>query len=328
MSNLLKVQSLAPGDTIGVYSPSSGIEPELKENYERGKQTLLKAGYKILEAPHTFEWKAHYSSDGQSKVADLMNLLRNPDVKAILPTLGGTTSYQMLPHLDFNLVTELLSKHPKMLFGFSDNCLQSNVISNFSNIVTFHGHSDVVFGLGDLEDSEKMKNFDEGGRYTRKAFFDALEGRLKPGTVKKATPWRILKKGQSKGRLMGGNIDVLQILQGTPYALKWANSIFFWEACYIELHRVDLALALFALSGILGQISGMIVGKGTHLSEQFFEAKHENLDEIILRHCAPYDFPILVDADIGHDMECCMLPIGVNARIENDELLIEDSPYV
>lgn len=324
MTNQLKTQFLRPGDTIGIYSPSSGIEPSLEANYERGKKLFVERGYKLKEAPHTRDWKAHYSADGKTKAADFMSLVLDPDVKAILPTVGGTTAYQMLPYIDY----EEICMHPKMIFGFSDNSLQASVITDKTGLITFHGHSDVVFGIGDLADDEKMKSFSDGGAYTSMQFFNALEGRLQPGPVQKATPWRVLKPGTANGKLIGGNLDVLQILHGTPYAIDWTGAIFFWEAAFVELHRVDLILASFALTGILAKINGMIVGKGTNLNEEFFAEKHESLEEMILRHCASYEFPIIVDADIGHDMECCAIPVGVHAQVCGDDLIIMESPYV
>lgn len=214
-----------------------------------------------------------------------------------------------------------------MLFGFSDNSLQTAVIHDMTGLVAFHGHSDVVFGLGDLADEEKMKGFAQNGAYTSTQFFDALEGRLQPGPVAKATEWKVLREGKADGRLVGGNLDVLQILRGTTYELDWSGCIFFWEAAFVELHRVDLMLASLALAGILDKIAGMIVGKSTNLEEEFFAEKHETLEEMILRHCAPYKFPIMVETDIGHDMECCILPVGLRARMEGDVLYILESPY-
>jgi muramoyltetrapeptide carboxypeptidase len=254
-----------------------------------------------------------------------MHLLRDPEVNVILPTVGGVTAYQLLAHLDFNAIQRLPAK---MLFGFSDNSLQTAVIHDKTGLITFHGHSDVVFGIGDLADEEKMKGFSRQGSYTSAQFFDALEGRFRPGPIAKATSWKVLREGAAEGRLLGGNLDVLQILRGTPYELDWSDSIFFWEAAFVELHRVDLMLASLALTGILEKISAMVVGKSANLEEEFFAEKHESLEEMILRHCAPYKFPIVVDADIGHDMECCVLPVGVRARLEGDTLTVLESPYL
>lgn len=323
MKPVIKPRALRTGDLIGVCSPSSGIESGLEDHFDRGKRLLSGRGYRLLEAPHTRDWKAHYSSDADTKVADFMSLVRNPEVSAILPTLGGTTAYQLLATLPYDEI----GQHPKVIFGFSDNSLQACVIAMKSNLVTFHGHSDVVFGLGDLADEEKTRRFALGGRYTSEQFFGALEGRLVPGPVQKATDWRVLRGGAATGRLIVGNLDVLQILHGTAYSPDWRGAIFAWEAAFVELNRVDLMLAALELTGVLAQIAGMVVGKGTNLDEKFFEKKHETLDEMILRHCKPYNFPIIVDADLGHDMECCVLPMGVRARMEGDTLYLLESPY-
>lgn len=326
MENIIKPLSLQKGDLIGIYSPSSGIGENLMKNYNRGKQLLLDAGYRLIEAPHTFEELAHYSSKPENKVSDFMFLLNHPDVKAILPTVGGTTSYQMMPLMNFNKIKKILREKPIMIFGFSDNSLIASIITNYCNCVTFHGHSDVVFGLGDLADEVTMQTFQAKGEYTKKYLFNSLEGRYSIGAIEKLSDWKILKKGNAEGKLLGGNIDVLQILHGTPFTLDWENCIFYWEACYLDLHRVDLALASFALTGALSKISGMVVGKSNTLKETFY-TKYESIEEIILRHCEKYNFPIIVNADFGHNVECCMLPNGLKASIEGDTLYLIESPY-
>ena len=326
MENIIKPIPLKKGDLIGVYSPSSAIGDELMPNYQRGKKLLIKRGYEILESKHIFDKKAHYSSDAKDKVDDFMGLLMNPEVKAILPSIGGTTAYQMLPLLDFKLISSLLLDTRKMVFGFSDNSLQTSTLSNICNYITFHGHSDVVFGLGDLENKDVMESFITKGKYTKKFFFDTLEGKYETGIVKKITEWKVLKSGKANGKLMGGNIDVLQILHGTPYSINWRDKIFYWEVCHLDLHRVDLILASFALTGVLSQIKGMVIGKSNTLKETFY-TKYESFEEMIIRHCEPYDFPIVYDADFGHDVECCMLPNGIQAEIEDNNLKIKESPY-
>ena len=45
-----------------------------------------------------------------------------------------------------------------------------------------------------------------------------------------------------------------------------------------------------------------------------------------MRHCEEYDFPIIIDADIGHDVECCILPNGCQAKIEDNNLYILENP--
>lgn len=320
---MIPVRPLRPGDTIGIYSPSSGIEDSIRDSYQLGKKYLLEIGFKVVEAPHTLEWQAHYSAPGATKISDLRFLLQHEGVKAILPSVGGTTAYQMLNGFPY----EEAASARKQIFGFSDNSLQTAVLTSRTGLITFFGHSDVTFGVGDLADPEKAKTFSQKGEYTAKMFRDAVFGEIRPGPVPKATTWRSLRSGTGHGKLIGGDLDVLQILHGTMYELDLHGAIFFWEACDLELHRVDLILAGYRLTGLLEGLAGMVVGKAAHLTETFFTEKHETFDEIILRQCNGYDFPILVDVDIGHDMECAMLPLGVEASINDDELILRDDPY-
>lgn len=311
------------GDAVGVYSPSSGIEDSIRPNYERGKKFLVDKGYEVIEAPNTHEWRAHYSVPGNEKIEDVRFLLEHERVKAILPSVGGTTSYQMIEGFPYD---EIAAKK-KLWFGFSDNSLQTALITSTTGLVTFFGHSDIAFGLGDLAENGGSSSFSCQGEYTRKMFFDALLGRIRPGPVPKATGWRCLRRGTAMGKLLGGDLDVLQILHGTRHELDLNGAIFFWEASGLELHRVDLILAGYRLAGLFDGLAGMIIGKADRLTETFFEEKHESFDEIVLRHCQGYYFPIIVDADIGHDMECAMLPLGVKASIEGDELILLEDPY-
>ncbi len=311
------------GDAIGVYSPSSGIEDSLRVNYERGKKFLLDSGYEVIEAPNTHEWQAHYSVPGKTKIEDMRLLLSNDKVKAILPSVGGTTAYQLIDGFPYGQIVS----EKKLWFGFSDNSLQTAMITSRTGLVTFFGHSDIAFGVGDLAVSGGASSYSSNGEYTRNMFFDALLGRIRPGPIPKATDWRCLRPGKATGTLMGGDLDVLQILHGTPHELDLNGAIFFWEACGLELHRVDLILAGYRLAGLFDRLAGMVIGKADRLTETFFEEKHETFEEIVLRQCDGYGFPIIVDADIGHDMECAMLPLGVNARIEGDELILLEDPY-
>ena len=222
---------------------------------------------------------------------------------------------------------EFVESARKMIFGYSDNSLQTAIITNRTGLVTFFGHSDVTFGVGDLALPDVSDTFVRGGEYTRDMFFRAVLGEIRPGPVPKASDWRSLRTGIAEGKLLGGDLDVIQILHGTGHELNLDGAIFFWEASGIELHRVDLILAGYRLAGLLNNLSGMVIGKTDGLLESFFADKHETIEEIDLRQCEGFDFPIIIDADIGHDMECAMLPLGVTAQMEGDELRILDDPY-
>ncbi|NQE44706.1 hypothetical protein C5S31_01620 [ANME-1 cluster archaeon GoMg2] len=319
----LKPAALKSGDVVGVYSPSSGIEPEIMDNYKRGYKYLQDWEIKIIEAPNTFEWQGHYSALGDIKALDFHYLLNHHDVKAIIPSVGGGSAIHMLPYLNFTLIKD----KKKMIFGFSDNSIPAAVITSKTGLVTFHGHSDICFGFGDLATQEKRDKFIKKGNYTEKQIRHALFGKIKPGPIEKASQWSIIRGGYATGPLLGGTINALVYLLGTGYDLAWTGTIFYWEAAFTQIHLLDQILAQFRLNGVFDRINGMVIGKPDNVSEDFFQAKFDSFEKVVKRHTSPYDFPVLMNADIGHDMECCMLPNGIRAEIVNDEIILLESPY-
>lgn len=315
----IRPRRLSQGDLIGIYSPSSAVTATEMEAYQRGRDLLHSYGYGTIEATHTFAWEGHYSASGEKKASDLHELVKNPEIKAIFPTIGGNTVNHMLPYIDFSL----LKDNPKLFVGFSDSSLLINVITDRTGIVTLHGHCDIVFGLGDLRGHNP--NLQAGGRYTEQSLFETLSGERGLGKVEPFGVWKSIRSGSTEGVLRGGNLSDLQILHGTPWEPSWDGAILFWEDC-VDLHRVDLALMALRHTGILERIAGMVVGRGTQCVETFYTDKIESFEQIVERICGDFEFPIILDADIGHDMECCHLPIGCRAAIDGAELHILEKP--
>ena len=306
-------KSLIMSNKIGVYSPSGAIRD--RQQYLKGIDYLASKGFTVKESAHTFNWESHYSARGETKASDFHELILDPDVNMTIPSVGGHTSIQMIPFIDWDLV----AAHPKIHVGFSDNSLLINLISEKTGLVTFHSGVDIMYGFGDF--GKKNSTFSTGGDFTCNELFETLRGHRYPGKINKLGNWRILRNGRAKGIIKGGNLDALQALIGTPYSLDWSNSIFFWESTD-DPHRVDLFFATLSLSGILDSIKGMVVGRPINCQEKFYPEKHDSIEEIIIRYTKDKHFPIIIDADMGHGMENSCIPIGAFAEMEGDSVIV------
>ena len=104
-------------DEIRVLSPSSSIK---RVNTEADNEQLVKyfekLGYKISYSRHIDEMDEMNSASIKSRVEDLHEAFRDPQVKMILTSIGGFNSNELLPYLDYNLI----KKNPKILCGYSD----------------------------------------------------------------------------------------------------------------------------------------------------------------------------------------------------------------
>ena len=112
------MKKLSPNSHIRVLSPSdsiarlSGFEANLS-----AKETLENLGFRVSFSEHYLESDMLYSSSIKSRVADLHAAFADGSVDAILATIGGFNSNELLPYLDYDLI----AKHPKIICGYSDS---------------------------------------------------------------------------------------------------------------------------------------------------------------------------------------------------------------
>ncbi|MGW6913924.1 S66 family peptidase [Kitasatospora sp. NPDC054939] len=125
-----------PGDRVAVLSPSSGLPGLLPLPFELGLRRLREEfGLEVVEYPAT----RTMGSTPEARAADLHAAFADPDIKAVIASIGGDDQITVLPHLD----RELLRANPKPFFGYSDNTNLLLFLRSLG-IVGFHGGSVMV----------------------------------------------------------------------------------------------------------------------------------------------------------------------------------------
>lgn len=87
---------LKKGDEIRIVSPATSMSILSNEAKVQAKTTLERLGYRVTIAEHANECNEFDSSSIESRVHDLHAAFFDPGVKAILTTLGGFNSNQLL----------------------------------------------------------------------------------------------------------------------------------------------------------------------------------------------------------------------------------------
>lgn len=130
-----------PGDKVAILSPSSGLPELFPAVYELGLRRLQDHFHLVpVEYPTT----RRMHSSPADRARDLHAAFADPDIKAILCSIGGDDEIKVLKHLD----PALLPAHPKPFFGYSDNTNLHLVLWNLG-IVSYYGGSILVhFGRG------------------------------------------------------------------------------------------------------------------------------------------------------------------------------------
>ena len=87
---------LRKGDAIGIFSPSSPATATAVKRYERGKNYLISKGFRLIEGSLCGKRDFYRSGSIAERVSELNDLIRNPDVRCIMSSIGGMNSNSLL----------------------------------------------------------------------------------------------------------------------------------------------------------------------------------------------------------------------------------------
>jgi muramoyltetrapeptide carboxypeptidase LdcA involved in peptidoglycan recycling len=125
-----------PGDHVAVLSPSGRAAAHFPAPYELGLTRLRdELGLVAVEYPTT---RAAEASPEQ-RAADVHAAFADPDIAAVIASIGGEDQLKVLAHLD----AEVLAASPKPFFGYSDNTNLHLFLWNLG-VVSYHGGAVMV----------------------------------------------------------------------------------------------------------------------------------------------------------------------------------------
>lgn len=302
---------LQRGDTVRVVAPSRSRGFVLEHDHSE----LIEArfgdlGLDLSFGEHVDERDAFDSASISSRVADLHAAFADPGVHGILTAVGGFNSNELLPHLDWDLIAQ----HPKVFCGYSDITALHNAILARTGLVTYSGPHWSTFGMRDHfeltldwfsmaclgEDPFKLH---PSPNWTDDPWFLDQDRRV----LRASEGWWTIGGGRARGRLVGGNLCTLNLLQGTPYMPRLDGAILAVEDDQLS----DPAMFARDLTSLLQQpdaagIRGLIIGR----FQQASGMTRDLLEEILQRQKPLIGLPVMANVDFGHTSPIATLPIG------------------
>lgn len=126
----------APGDKVAVLSPSFAAPGFAPEVHEQAMERLVEVtGLDPVEYPTT----RRLGASARDRAHDLNAAFADPEIRAVLATIGGEDQITVIPHLDRRAVRD----DPKPFLGYSDNTNLLNWLWN-NGVAGFHGGSTQV----------------------------------------------------------------------------------------------------------------------------------------------------------------------------------------
>ena len=116
---------------------------------------------------------------------------------------------------------------------------------------------------------------------------------------------------------MGGNLTVLASLAGTPYFPDCRGALLFLEDINEYIYRIDRCLSTLRLTGALGQVAGVVLGRFTKC-EPGEGYGSLTLDEVFDDYFGPLNVPVYRGAAIGHIKRKMTVPVGAPAEMDAD----------
>jgi muramoyltetrapeptide carboxypeptidase len=309
-------QKLSPGDEVQVISPARSMSIISSSVRSVAINRLTELGLKVSFSTHCEETDTFHSSSIQSRLEDLHAAFSNPRIKAILTTIGGYNSIQLLSGLDYKLI----QKNPKILCGYSDITTLQNAIFAKTGLVTFSGPHFSTFGC--------LKGNEYTIEYFQKCLFSDQPFEINPSDTWSDDEWyldqdrhsfltnlglKVIQPGTEEGTVIGGNMDSLTVLQGTDYMPSLYNSILFLEDNYPMTAEVfDRHLHSLILQKDFQFVKGIVIGRFQNASNISLDA----LSAIIHSKNELKSIPVIAGVDFGHTMPLLTFPIGGTIQLE------------
>lgn len=321
---------LKKGDKIGIYSPSSPITYSSPKRYERAKAFLESKGFEVVVGNLTGKQDYYRSGSIQARANELNELIRNPEIACIMSTIGGTNSNSLLPCIDF----EAFKENPKIMIGYSDATAILLGIYAQTGIPTFYGPA-LVSSFGEFEPFvdntydyfSEMLMEEQCIPYVipTPPFWsdEPLNWEVKTEEKeKRKNEWVCVNGGVAEGRLIGGNLNTMYGIWGSPYMpVIQHGDILFIEDSMKTASVLEKNFTLLRLNGVFEKVSGIILGK-----HELFDGQGTGRTpyDILLEVMDNCDIPILADFDCCHTHPMLTMPIGRNVKMNatNKEVLL------
>jgi muramoyltetrapeptide carboxypeptidase len=308
---MIKYPSFAQGATIGITAPSSGVNIELHDMFKQACKRMEEKGFKIHCGETVWMQNKAKSAPAKKRAEEFNEMMRSKHVDLIIPPWGGELLIEMLEFVDFSNMKE------KWILGYSDISGLLLATTLITGMATAHG-TNLVDLRGDYSDEttdmwESVLTTKSGGSIIQNSSvkYQKKWNHSDPSPMvfhlTEETIWRTVSKTSVKlhGRLLGGCIDIIRHLIGTPYGdvkgfrtkhLHDEPILWYLENCEMSTADLKRSLTQMKFAGWFENCSGIMFGRSpaNHPVEDYtIEDVYQDLSD-------ETQIPIACDIDCGH----------------------------
>ncbi len=301
---------LRPGDRVGVTSPSMGVMGREQKLLDHAVEAVRGRGYDVVIGA-CMDGASHVSAPAAARAAELMAMLTDPAIRAVVPPRGGETAIDLLPLLDWDAIA---ASEPTWFVGFSDISTLLMPLTLCTGIATLHTNN--LMNAPYRNRGESLTWLDvvalnPGASFTQAS--PVLRGwadshaplRAGEGLAGDGVWVRLDGHGavDVEGRLIGGCIETVRHLVGTPYGdvARFGDEhapeglIVYLEAAGDDAYAVCRSVHGMRLAGMFAEARAVLVGSTLAPDSRTLTQKEAVLDAL-----GHLDVPIIADVGCGH----------------------------
>jgi len=298
---LIKPKRLSKGDTIGIIAPAGSPKPE---RLKKSIRYLNRLGFKTIVFPQVKSKLGYLAGDDRSRAAAVNDAFSDKRIDAVFCARGGYGSLRILPLIDF----EIIRSNPKIFVGYSDITVLLVSIYKEARQTTFHGPMPAV------EFGRRIRP------YTADYFLESLMSTKAAGEIKRPRGYRVerINGGNARGRIVGGNLCLMNRLIGTGFLPSFKNKIVFFEDTEEEAYRIDGYLAQLLQATDFAEAAGFIIGEFTRTESRFGSSAGWTVRKVIYEYISGLNKPAIFGFPCGHGNEKITIPLGIKAVLDAD----------
>jgi muramoyltetrapeptide carboxypeptidase LdcA involved in peptidoglycan recycling len=318
---------LQQGDVVGVTSPSSGASGALQPRLDVAVSTVRERGYDVVVGK-CMDGTGHVSAPAPQRAAELQEMLLDPRVRAIVPPWGGETAIDLIPLLDWDAIS---AAEPTWVVGFSDMATLITPLTLVAGWATIHGNNlmdtpyripEGLVGWLDIVELDSGSTFTQvpPGRHRRHFVDYETHPDVDEYVLDVPGSWTRLDAESGEldvtGRLIGGCIETLANLAGTPYldtariAALGDGLIVYVEAAGDDAVTICRNLHGMRLNGVFDGADAVLVAR-TYAPDISSMTQHDAVTDAL----GGLGVPLLADVECGHWPPYLPLVNGAKARV-------------
>ena len=313
---LIKPRMLRRGDVVGLIAPSGVLDDTL---IERGVKNIEALGLVVKPGKNIRATNGKYAGTIAERLEDFHAMFLDREVNAVWAATGGSGGNLLLPHINYGVVRA----NPKIFVGYSDITAFHLALNRQAGLVTFHGP--VASSLHTDYNVSQLMAVLMSPRPQTEIYMSIVNAKMSTDDPEYAL--RTIKPGIAEGRLIGGNLSLINALIGTPYAAEIRNSLLFLEDINEAPYRMDRMLTQLQQSvGGLGrhdglrQAAGIMVGVCRMIKQADGDnSPTQSLAEFLDHQLAGLPIPSVYGYSFGHIANQFTIPIGVRARLNTEQ---------